>query len=73
MIDLLLWIGTIFGILGAVFVAIKKPGMGQLFWVVGNPSLIIANVIENRWSQVFLFGVYMIITIIGLYNYYIKK
>lgn len=73
MIDLLFWAGTALGIIGTVFVSCKKPKWGQLIWLVSNPFLIVASVMDGNKSMVVLFSVYTLVSIIGVYNYFIKK
>lgn len=65
------WIGTIFGILGAMFVAsnIGYNDIGYAFFTVGSIACLINSIQKRDNSNIILWAVFLIINIIGLFSY----
>jgi len=66
------WIATTLGIIGAIANVYKKWWC-FLLWTIANVAIISLNVYHGLWSQVFLFGVYAIISITGLVTWWRDK
>lgn len=65
------WIGTIFGILGALLVASNSGinDIGYIFFTLGS-IFSLTNAIQKRDnSNIILWGVFLIINIFGLVGY----
>lgn len=65
------WIGTVFGVLGAIFVA-SNSGMndvGYIFFTVGSCFSLINAVKMRDNANITLWGVFLLINIFGLVSY----
>lgn len=61
-------IGVLLSILGAMFVANGKPLYANISWVIGQPLLAYHNYSIGEHTQSALFLIYVIIAIYGIYN-----
>ena len=65
------WAGTVFGILGAVFVAVNMGlnDIGYIFFTIGS-IFSLTNAVKMRDnSGMVLWAVFLIINIIGIFSY----
>jgi nicotinamide riboside transporter PnuC len=63
------WLATVLGILGNIFVVVKRPVVGMKIWVVANLLFVVGGIIIQDWATVVLFSVYTILAIIGFINW----
>lgn len=65
------WIGTVFGILGAVFVASNSGvnDIGYIFFTVGSMFSLIDSFKQKNKSAFTLWTVFFIINIFGIVSY----
>ena len=66
--NFLLHIGTIAGLLGALFVALKKYMEGQVVWLFANAFLFLYNFFVGNYWMMLLFGTYEALTIYAIIN-----
>lgn len=59
---------TIFAIIGAIFVSQNKPLMANFIWAITNIAFIYHNISINQYEMAFLFAIYEIIAVYGIYN-----
>lgn len=64
MINILGWIGSIFGVTGAILNA-RRQRVGFIFYGVANVALVIVGILKEEWYNVILFSVFMLIAIYG--------
>ena len=65
------WIGTIFGVLGALLVAANMGlnDVGYSFFLVGSSFSLYYSIKMRDNSQIILWGVFFAINVFGLFNY----
>ena len=65
------WIGTVFGILGAMFVAsnLGLNDVGYIFFTIGSICCLINSIKNRDNSNIILWAVFLIINIVGLFSY----
>ena len=65
------WAGTVFGILGAIFVASNSDvnDIGYIFFTVGSMFSLIDSFKQGNKSAVTLWTVFFIINIFGIVSY----
>lgn len=65
------WAGTVFGILGAVFVAVNMGlnDIGYIFFTIGSVFSLASSVQKKQNDAIILWGVFLFINIIGLFSY----
>jgi len=65
------WAGTVFGILGAVFVAVNMGlnDIGYIFFTIGSVFSLASSIQKKQNDAIILWGVFLFINIIGLFSY----
>ena len=66
------WVGTVFGVLGAMLVALKGLDLqdfGYICFTVGSVFSLYNAIKMRDNSQIILWGVFLIINIIGIISY----
>jgi hypothetical protein len=65
------WVGTVFGILGAMLVAsnIGLNDLGYTFFTIGSVFSLTNAVKMKDNANIILWGVFLLINIIGLFSY----
>lgn len=69
----LTWILVVLSILGNVFVIYDRKTMGYMTWLVANIGWITYNVYIKEFSQMSLFLVYTLLSILGIFVEYRKN
>lgn len=70
--DMIGWIGNIFYISGAIFIAIKKPVLGQFLNVIGGVAYAAQGFIAGLSSLLVIEIFLVIINLFGVFNWKIK-
>jgi|WetSurSiteA1Bulk_404760.scaffolds.fasta_scaffold30892_3 hypothetical protein len=61
---------SLFGIIGAVLIALKKVQPGYVFWVISDIGMIMTIVLyDYAIEQLLMWLMYTVISIIGLLNW----
>lgn len=65
------WIGTVFGVLGAILVAANTGlnDVGYIFFTIGSVFSLINAVYKKDNSSIILWGVFFLINIFGIVSY----
>ena len=65
------WLGTIAGVVGAMLIALNigQVGMGFILFTVSSTLWLIAGWMHREMSLVVLQGVFLVIDIVGIYNW----
>jgi hypothetical protein len=61
------WLGVLLAISGTLCIsALRRVYLGHLFWFAANVLLILHALHGREWAYLFMFSVYLVITIIGI-------
>jgi len=64
---------TVVAIIGAITVSLGKPLAANILWIVSNPFMAIYNYNIREFEMAWMFVVYSIIALIGIYNLGIRN
>jgi nicotinamide riboside transporter PnuC len=64
MMSIIGWVGSLFGIAGAILNA-KRLRIGFVFYWIANLAMILVGVFKHEWYNVCLFSVFMAIAVYG--------
>ena len=64
---------TIIAIIGAIFVSLGRPLAANMFWMISNPLMAIYNYKISEYEMSFMFIIYSVISIIGIWNLKFRK
>jgi hypothetical protein len=68
MLETVSWIFAIIAVYGT-YLNVKMDKTGFYYWLVSNSAFCAINLSNGQLAQGFLFGIYMILSIIGLQNW----
>ena len=68
--SILRWLGVVLGVLGSVSITIiRRPTWAMILWIPGNIFLAVGGLIVRDWPSTILFCFYLVISVIGYFNW----
>jgi len=68
MLEAVSWIFAIIAVYGT-YLNVKMDKRGFYFWLISNSAFCAINLAQAHLAQGFLFGIYLVLSVIGLQNW----
>jgi hypothetical protein len=63
------YLGVVFGVAGALCVAVDRCFCANCIWLLGNLLLIVDAIVFDNYKSIFMFAVYEIVSLVGVVRY----